>query len=115
MNNDKPTWLQEPCPPWCTGDHSGQDFVVDRHHESPLMTIPVIQQITVWPAVDAEPRHLLDAGELVLVLTRPVGGDETFVVIADERTRLQVTVESARRLHRAMENLWARYGDPVGE
>lgn len=31
---ERPEWLDEPCPAWCHGDHSGQDFEADRKHLS---------------------------------------------------------------------------------
>src|SRR5699024_8393614 len=45
MNNtdvERPEWLDEPCPAWCHGDHSGQDFEADRKHLSETVTVPVI-------------------------------------------------------------------------
>ena len=38
---ERPEWLDEPCPNWCHGDHSGQDFREDRKHLCEQVLVPV--------------------------------------------------------------------------
>lgn len=41
-DGERPDWLDEPCPNWCHGDHTGQELPADRYHLSDQVLVPVI-------------------------------------------------------------------------
>ncbi len=102
MPIEPPVWLSEPCPAWCGGDHSGQHCPVDRRHESEYVIVPVIQQTTRWRGDARDPLRTVTPTELNVVVFRDVGDDETWVAVANDAQHLEISVESARRLHRAL-------------
>lgn len=100
----RPLWLHEPCPDWCNRDHAGQHMRADRTHLSDIVTVPVIERHPGWvdDAEDDSAEDVYTPEVASLVLVRQVGHPETRVAIATEQYALEVTVESARRLHREL-------------
>lgn len=102
-----PEWLVEPCPAWCDGEHADQLFEADRRHHSERRLVPVIQR--------QEPSSLGDSAEsdeLNIVVVKDVGSCETWVVIANDRQSIEVTLESAGRLLRELDGLLAAINSP---
>lgn len=108
---DRPAWLTEPCPAWCSEDHSAQECPPDRRHESEVIVLPVIQRTAHWPRGAAAPVHGATAEEYVVVAFREVGTTESWVVVANEQKQLEVSLESAVRLHAVLGELLARRAD----
>lgn len=93
--DDRPDWLSEPCPAWCSGDHRNQEHPADRRHESAYLVIPIIQPLDGGTAAG----DAVEADELNIVAVRRVGARETWVALASESQALEVSAESASRLH----------------
>ncbi|WP_300343897.1 hypothetical protein [Nesterenkonia sp.] len=94
---ERPDWLNEPCPAWCHGDHSGQEFPEDRKHLRVQMLVPVILQGPAprWWNI---PGDVVVAEELLIAVYRRVGDRETWLAIANDSQNLEVSLESAARL-----------------
>lgn len=100
----RPEWLTEPCPQWCDRDHIAQFLVEDRRHHSDYHLVPVIQRLGRTPGCGRLPTDEVEADELNIVAFRDVDARETWVAIANDRQRLQLTLESTTRLHAVLGN-----------
>lgn len=98
MRTPKPHWLTEPCPSWCDGDHTGQEHVVDRRHQTELAALPAIVRHCDQSNSDQEQHETAVAEEVIVVMHRRVGGGETWVAIAAERQGIEISVETANRI-----------------
>lgn len=101
----RPAWLTESCPSWCSGDHDGQNYPVDRLHLSSMTTIPVIERVRIR---DAETTQIIPQAEPVeatVVIVQMVGDRDVWVAVGTETQQLEVTLESARRLHHHLARL----------
>lgn len=94
---ERPEWLDESCPNWCHGDHSGQDFREDRKHLCEQVLVPVITQGRA-PGWRHIPGDVVEAEEISIAIYRRVGERETWLVIANDRQNVEVSLESAGRL-----------------
>lgn len=94
---ERPEWLDEPCPAWCHGDHSGQDFEADRKHLSETVAVPVITQGRA-PRWRHTPGYVIEADELLIAAYRRGGDRETWLAIANDSQNVEVSLESAARL-----------------
>lgn len=96
MHEERPTWLREPCPPWCTGEHWEGDHPDDRVHRSGLTTLAgFLARGAVPTEFEEEPAHL------VVQVLRPVGGATTWVQVREAEGahhRLTLTSATARAL-----------------
>lgn len=92
-----PEWLDEPCPAWCHGDHSGQEFKADRKHLCEQVLVPVITQgrAARWRHI---PGDVVEADEMSIAVYRRVGDHETWLAIANDTQNIEVSLESAARL-----------------
>jgi hypothetical protein len=101
MESSRPTWLDEPCPPWCLREHDEDDHPEDREHRGAAIDVAVVATgEDAVPVTDAL-SHL----DLVVQLHRRVGGPEEWVSIepAEARQpRLALTRGSARALVAAL-------------
>ncbi len=92
-----PAWLaDDPCPSWCVGDHPADEHPEDRAHVSAVVDVPVIAKGRRFGG-----RQTAEAVEYIVAMRRYAGESETWVCIGDGRdggSRLDVTVESARRV-----------------
>lgn len=92
-----PAWLaDDPCPAWCAGDHPLDEHPEDRAHVSEVVDVPVIAKGRRWHGRQV-PEPLL----YIVAMRRYAGETETWVCIGDGQdggSRLDVTVESARRV-----------------
>lgn len=103
----RPSWLDEPCPTWCAGLHDEAEQPADRRHASYHPTVPVIR-IDDRDTDQQTPRRFVAADEFELVRHRQVGDAEEWVYLGDGEgsgQRLEITIESARRLARALQTL----------
>lgn len=105
MEIERPDWLSEPCPAWCDGRHDDQNMVDDRRHCSTYEVVPIIQPSEGWPRGRHRPNDDVEADELNVLAFRDVGARETWVALANDRQHLEVTLESAVRLHAALGRL----------
>ncbi|WP_374699909.1 DUF6907 domain-containing protein [Microbacterium sp. B24] len=84
------------CPSWCSGDHEGQDHAQDRYHFSPQVLVPVV-------TTERGTRPGAEATEFAVLASQPVGqATDIWVAVVGERQFIEVTVESAVRLHVAL-------------
>ena len=97
MAGSEVSWLQEACPPWCVRRHQEEDLEDDREHQGVVWEVPAVLVSRTFPEfgrlVEAVESTTLDG-----VRQRRVGSDEEWVFIGDDRHRLDMSVESARRL-----------------
>lgn len=103
--SERPEWLTEPCPAWCDGKHDDQEMVEDRRHHSEYHVVPVIQKLQRWPRATRGAGDEVEGDELSVLAFRDVGARETWIAIANDRQHVEVTVESAVRLHTALGKL----------
>jgi hypothetical protein len=103
-----PTWLTEPCPPWCARDHREQDHPEDRYHQSAASIAPVIASTLPTVPLTAS----LEPIDLVVRIGRYVGDLAEWVAIEPlelVQPRLVLTVESTRQLVRHIDEQLARH------
>ncbi len=43
-HEDRPRWLAEPCPAWCTREHRDADHPEDRYHQSEASIVVGVQR-----------------------------------------------------------------------
>ena len=101
MQKPKPTWLNEPCPPWCTRGHEEDDHPEDRYHCSEpsyvaaiitaIDTVPLTTSMTGLDLTVRRGRYAEDVTEWVSI--EPVNQREP---------RLVLTIDSAARLDTAL-------------
>lgn len=72
---ERPEWLQEPCPHWCHGDHSGQEHPTDRKHLTDQTLVPVITQGPErrW---QREFKDVIKAEDMTIAVYRRIGDYE---------------------------------------
>lgn len=99
--SDHPEWLTEPCPFWCDRNHQRQEHPVDRTHSSEHGMVPVIVHDRTLALGNGEPAVFAD--EFAIFALRHVRDPETWVAIASDHQHIEVSVESAERLHRKLE------------
>ncbi|MBF4561171.1 hypothetical protein ITJ43_03395 [Microbacterium sp. VKM Ac-2870] len=104
MPRERPSWLTEPCPLWCQEDHADQDHPLDRYHQSRQIFVPVVAAPRRSQEVNALSGWADGESEEIAVLAlRPVGdATRMWVAIVGERYFIEVSVESAMRIHAAL-------------
>lgn len=109
MATDPPAAFDDPCPPWCDEDHDhDHDSGVDeRCHRSTPAWFPAV--VLRRRARGAAPpgRHAV-AEDAWLLALRYADDDETWVAFATEHQQIELSPESAARLHRALGELLPR-------
>lgn len=105
MKASKPSWLTEPCPPWCVVDHGLQVIEADRRHEAEAVAVPVIVRQPPRCTTIGQRPSSATVDEVDLAIFRDVDGDETWVVIADGTQSIEFTLESASRVSLALDEL----------
>lgn len=106
MPDSQPNWLTEECPAWCAGEHADQDHPSDRQHQSEQDWQPAImlnRRLARDPA--GAVRRDVEAAEFCVVAFRYAGDWQTWVAVANDDQRIEVTRESAHRLHAALGRL----------
>ena len=98
-NNTPPTTV---CPAWCIGyDADGPGGIGDHVHEAAPALVPCIA-LERSTYDDGAIQHHLAAVELSLVRYQYRTGDDTWLYIGDGSHGLDISLESARRLVRAL-------------
>jgi len=69
----RPSWLTEPCPPWCTREHHEDDHPEDRIHQDDGVVIPVVLAEIDSATMRPTPR----AVELVIRKVGPIADDRS--------------------------------------
>lgn len=100
-----PSWLNEPCPPWCGCDHHGQDHPVDRIHASDAASVPVIERSRILDPASGEVLPVPHASEAAVMAVQPVGTGDVWVSLSTETHQLEVSLESLQRLRRPITEL----------
>ena len=101
MSTPTPSWLTEPCPPWCSRAHTPLDHPDDRAHTSEPITIPTVERIPMASADGI--RYRQDALTLQVGLHRLIGAHDTWVYIGDGFERgIEVPPLAARQLADAL-------------
>lgn len=93
----RPAWPGEPCPPWCTREHTAGDHPEDRYHQSEPSILPVVAGSGDTVPVTASLRPLT----LAVRLGRHSGDDRTWLVVEaleEPRPRIVLTADAARLL-----------------
>jgi hypothetical protein len=101
MAESKASWLRESCPPWCVATHREEDFPDDREHQGPVREVPAVLLSRTYP----EPGRLVETAEattLDVVRHCRAGSREEWVYIGDDEHRLDVSLETARRIASAL-------------
>lgn len=107
MTENCPSWLPLPCPAWCRVDHQDQSHRDDRYHQSRQILVPVVvpKRVTVGD-VCASSDRAVEPDEMAALALRPVSGtSQTWVALVGERQFIEVTLESAVRLHAALREI----------
>ena len=106
MEESRPSWQSDPCPPWCTGEHAELDHPDDRVHRSRSMAVPVVARRTWFEGEGI--RRSAEATEFEVALSRVDGESETWLYVgAGPALSIEVTAESADRLVVAMRDVLA--------
>ena len=94
MPGPQPSWQAEPCPPWCDREHDEDDIALDHYHQGEATTLPVLMS-----TAPEEPRAATFAPvDLVIRVGQYAGEGVDWIAIESTRTRMTLTVDSARRL-----------------
>lgn len=99
---------EQPCPAWCDREHVA-DPSMDQIHERLMAPVPVIM---LNRRVDGrhELSRLIEATEFEVAAYQYVDDNETWITIVDgeqQRQRIEITLESARRVVRVLSSLLA--------
>lgn len=102
MPENSPSWLTEPCPAWCAGDHAEGDHPEDHAHRSSGVDVPVVTRSAVLEG--SRLRYRYGTAEVYIALHRGIGSDETWVYIGDGTVAggIEMPFESARRVARTL-------------
>jgi hypothetical protein len=100
MTRNQPTWLNETCPAWCIAEHGEHDHPDDREHESRRIEAPGV--ILTRTVTNGQIVHRVEAVHLDAIRHRHVGDDQDWVYVGDNSTWLDLSLETAKRLHSAL-------------
>ncbi|MDQ1130170.1 hypothetical protein [Microbacterium sp. SORGH_AS_0888] len=92
-----PSPSSDPCPEWCCGDHDEEGY-----HQSCFEILPAV--VPLPPGCDGEGRSE-EATELSVAAYRYSHSSAVWVAITEGRQTLDVSLESARRLHACLARL----------
>lgn len=98
---ERPSWLQETCPRWCTRTHDEGDHPDDRVHQGEAVVVPaVLLRAALVTEADAA-----ESAEIVVRRLRAVGSTATWVQVTeaeDTRRMLMIDEATAGRLAAAL-------------
>ncbi|HEX7740354.1 MAG TPA: hypothetical protein VF426_11985 [Marmoricola sp.] len=101
--SERPSWLEETCPPWCAREHHEHDHAEDRVHGSEPVYVPVVRRSSTIPG-----RAETEAGELIVQRLKIVGDRESLVLVTDPEDAAKGLIlnnPSAERLRSALEEV----------
>lgn len=100
MNDAQPSWLTEDCPTWYVTEHAEGDYPDDRSHQGQIATVPVVLR---EPALlEGHVTSSERAATFDLVRFEPIGSRAQWLFIGGDEVQLELSLESAKRLHAAM-------------
>lgn len=102
---------QLPCPVWCDREHL-HDPETDAVHQVVLESVPVVALNRVI-STEGQLVRTVEATELEVAAYQYVGDDEVWVAVVEGeglRQWVEISLESARRLARAVTALLERVG-----
>lgn len=102
---------QSPCPAWCDREHL-HDADTDAVHQVVIEPVPVVG-LNRAISTDGAFVRTVEATELEVAAYQYVGGDEVWVAVVEGealRQRIELSLESTRRLARAITALLERVG-----
>ncbi|MBF4563300.1 hypothetical protein ITJ43_14290 [Microbacterium sp. VKM Ac-2870] len=104
MLRERPSWLTEPCPSWCQADHQDQDHPDDRYHQSRQVLVSVVAPKSATGGdASATSGRTFEPDEMTVLALHPVAQVTVpWVVVVGERQFIEVTLESAIRIHAAL-------------
>jgi hypothetical protein len=103
MTEQRPDWLQEPCPTWCLGDHHDADHPLDRAHQGTMLGVAVVALDRHLDPQDGSWHRAAFSTECLVVMFQYLDDAEVWVVAEGEHgQRLEVSKESAQRLYYAL-------------
>ncbi len=92
-----PTWLDEPCPRWCTRDHREDDHPEDRYHQGE----PSVFTTVAGAGDSVPPGASLRPMSLGVRMGRQIGEERTWLLLEpleDRHPRVVLSLEAARAL-----------------
>lgn len=96
MNDSRPSWLLEECPPWCVAEHAEEDHPDDRQHHGVIVTVPVVLRQQALRDGCLMSSEL--ASEFDVVRFQLVGSVMRWLFVGDDEHQLELSEESALRL-----------------
>ena len=106
MDESRPSWQVDECPPWCAGGHHELDHPDDRVHRSSWAAVPVVARRS-WFEGEVL-RRTAEGAEFEVGLSRIDGEQDVWLYVGSgPALSIEVTAESAERLVVAMGELLA--------
>lgn len=97
MQSERPAWLAQWCPVWCSGDHDGQELLDDRRHQSVAHWWPeLVRRRQVLPS--GEVRRVVVPTEMSVIAVQQIGERQPWVALTTDSELVELTPEGARRL-----------------
>lgn len=87
-----PTWLDEPCPPWCARVHDEGDHPEDRVHQGEPSIVPAVL-LRDSPTLADDRREV--PGEVLAQAMRALGSSRTWVLICEPEDVTSMTMLDA--------------------
>lgn len=109
MSTDTPSWLSEPCPEWCSGDHDDQQCPADHQHQSLQRWQPAVV-LHRRRGEDGAIVRYAEATEFCVVAMRYADEQDTWVAIATETQQFELSRESADRLYAELRSVLDKMG-----
>jgi len=106
LMDERADWLTGPCPAWCREEHALQDQPRDRRHDTAPEHVPVIRLDRRLGETEVE--RVMDASEFMLGAYQYLDDSEVWVFVGDDEQHIEVSLESARRVHAALTRLLER-------
>ncbi|MEO7018136.1 MAG: hypothetical protein ABI130_03130, partial [Leifsonia sp.] len=88
MDGTKAEWMQEARPSWSVAEYGEQTHADDRRHESETAEVPVVFLYRLVSPIDNSVELIPNAGDVTIVATQRIGGDDIWVSIGRDRQRL---------------------------
>ena len=89
-------------PAWCAVDYHDEPHPEDRRCESEVVPVPTVMLFRFRSQVTGRIEQVADVADFSIVATQWAGDAEVWVRIGGDAQRIEVTLESARRLHRTL-------------
>lgn len=97
----RPSWLTRPCPLWCAGEHYETDQAAERSHQGSSHHVPVVL-LGRYSGEAGRVIRDITAAEFDVLRYRYLDGQHDWLFIGDSDHQLDLSLESAHRLHAAL-------------